>query len=84
MEDKINLEKLNNDIKELQEIMSTIDNKSGLLTAGVKDNIYQKILQKTEEIHENLKNSNIKISGFNITFSALLVNSSFSINFEFK
>jgi Na+/phosphate symporter len=84
---KIDFIYLQSEIIELQEIMYSLNENEGLLIADDEDKknkVYEKVLKKIDNLRENIKDSNIYVSGFTITFSPILINSSFSINFEIK
>jgi hypothetical protein len=87
MNTELDFDQLSCELTEIQEIMNSIDDYEGLLVADGEDRknkIYLKILKKIDNLSKNLKESNICISGFAITFSPILINSTFSINFEIK
>lgn len=90
MEKKINIEDLSNELSELQNLISEINSDSSgeeILTAGktaISEKIYKKIIQKVTSIKQKYQNTDIRITGFFISLSPILVNSFVTVNFEFK
>lgn len=87
MNNESDLKFLSSELTEIQEIMKSVDENEGLLIAdgeGIKKNIYEKVLMKVDNLRDNIKDSNIRISGFTVSFTPIIINSSFSINFEIK